>query len=72
MERVIIIGLALLGIASKMGPSPPPVVEWLSWFVFAAVMFLLGVRLDDALCRWAMKPHWKRQAPSRSKDLRAY
>jgi hypothetical protein len=70
MERLLIVGLALVGMASKAGPAPPPVIDWIMWALIAGFMFLMGARLDDALRRWSHQPHWKKVKPSMSRGLR--
>jgi hypothetical protein len=60
MERLLIVGLALLGMASKAGPAPPPAIDWIMWLLCAGFMLVMGARLDDALRRWEMKPHWRK------------
>lgn len=70
MERVLIVGLALVGMASEAGPAPPPAIDWIMGLLIAGFMFLMGARLDDALRRWEMRPHWKKVKPATSSHLR--
>lgn len=70
MERLLIILLAVVGMASNAGPTPPPAVDWIMWVLCASFMFLLGVRLDDWLNRLAARPRWRRVRRSRGRQLR--
>jgi hypothetical protein len=59
-------GNAQAGMASNAGPTPPPLVVWISWALFASLMFFLGTLIDDALRRWELQPHWRKVTPTKA------
>lgn len=61
MERSFIILLAVIGMASKAGPAPPPAIDYIMWGLCAGFMFLMGTRFDGWLERLAARPpRWRR------------
>jgi hypothetical protein len=60
MLQLMIIALAVLGMLSNAGPTPPPAISWVMWLLCASFMFMMGARFDAWLRRWEAKPHWRR------------
>jgi hypothetical protein len=52
MDRLLLVVLATLGMLSNLGSHPPQGIFWIMDGLVAVFMFLMGVRLDDALRRF--------------------
>ena len=70
MEKLVIIGLAVLGMASNAGPAPPPAIDWIMCGLLSAFMFLMGARFDAALHRWELQPHWRKGKPVKPETVK--
>jgi hypothetical protein len=66
MFHILILVLAVLGMLSNMGSHPPQGIFWIMDGIAAIFMFKLGVRLDDALRRWELQPHWRKVTPAKA------
>jgi hypothetical protein len=69
MERLLIGLLAVAGIVWKVDLGARPYVDMAMLVALAAFMFTMGVRLDDALRRWEMQPHWRKVKPVKRETL---
>ena len=70
MDRLFIAALAVLGVVWNVDLGARVYVDGLMVALFAAFMFTMGARLDDALRRWELRPHWKKVQPVKAEPLR--
>jgi hypothetical protein len=70
MDRLLLVVLATLGMLSNLGSHPPQGIFWIMDGLVAVFMFLMGVRLDDALRRLELQPHWRKVQPVKPETAR--
>jgi hypothetical protein len=70
MDRLLLVVLATLGMLSNLGSHPPQGIFWIMDGLVAVFMFLMGVRLDDALRRWELQLHWRKGQPVKPEKAR--
>lgn len=71
MDRLLLVVLAALGMLSNLGSHSPQGIFWIMDGLVAVFMFLMGVRLDDALRHWELQPHWRKVQPVKPEKARS-
>ena len=60
MGRLFIILIAVAGMIWNVDPFLRPFIDVLMGLLVAGLMFTLGDRFENWLCRWEAKPHWRK------------
>jgi hypothetical protein len=69
MFAVVVIALAVLGVAWNIDPLLRPYVNVAVWSICTGIMLVMGARFDGWLRRWEAKPHWRKvRRPARRTD----